>query len=67
MSTLMYTHALDLSLSNAYAFYLFCIEISKFIGSKCRYSNFQIFVAKSLTITSCIIQMNKSKNLYCHQ
>ena len=32
ISTLMYTHVLDFILSNAYAFYLFCMEITKFIG-----------------------------------
>ena len=32
ISTLMYTYVLDLSLSNAYAFYLFYMKITKFIG-----------------------------------
>ena len=32
ISTLMYTYVLDLSLSNVYAFYLFYMEITKFIG-----------------------------------
>ena len=69
LSTLMYTHVLDLSISNAYEFYLFLIEITNFFSSKYIYwsSDFRMSIAKSLTITLYIIQMNKSKNIYCHQ
>ena len=49
MSTLMYTHVLDLTLSNAYALYLFCMEMTKFIGPKYSYTDFRMSVAKSIS------------------
>ena len=49
MSTLMYTHVLDLTLSNAYALYLFCMEMTKFIGPKYSYTDFRMSVAKSFS------------------
>jgi len=62
MSALMYTHVLDFSLSNAYALYLFCMEITKFIGPKHSYSDFRMSVARSLTQDNAKKRENEPKN-----
>ena len=49
MSMLMYTHVLDFGLSNAYALYLFCMEMTKFIGPKHSFLDFRMSVAQCLT------------------
>ena len=67
MSTLLYTHVLDLSLSNAYALYLFCMESTKFIGPKYSYSDFRMSVAKSLTQDSYDKRENTSTRTISNQ
>ena len=62
MSTLMYTHVLDFSLSNAYALYLFCMEITKFIGPEHSYSDFRMSIARSLTQDNAKKRENEPEN-----
>ena len=63
----MYTHVLDLSLSNAYALYLFCMKMTKFIGPNYSYSDFRMSVAKSLTQDSYDKKENTSTNTISNQ